>query len=291
MNVGIRDYEPSDEERVVGLSLRAWAPVFGAVEEMLGRELFVRLRGDWLASQARAVRDVLADPAYRVWVADVEDQPVGFAAARVHGDSGVGEIYMIAVDPRAQGQGVGSALTEVATDWLRQAGMQVAMIETGGDPGHPRRGASTRRPITRRCRPSASSRPCRRSRTVEERRPALARRRTSRRADDGRALRGTRASARPRCFQRSRLVRMSAPSNGVRANEDQVGAAMPPLCERPVRQAATATTRYSSPGASDELDGAGYELPLALTEADLAVEHEHPLVLAMVDVQRGPKPS
>jgi GNAT superfamily N-acetyltransferase len=48
----------------------------------------------------------------------------------------LGEIYMIAVDPGAQGQGLGTALTTVAIDWLRKSGMRVAMIETGGDRGH-----------------------------------------------------------------------------------------------------------------------------------------------------------
>lgn len=43
---------------------------------------------------------------------------------------------MIAVDPSAQNQGIGAALAEVATDWLRESGMRTAMIETGGDPGH-----------------------------------------------------------------------------------------------------------------------------------------------------------
>jgi len=45
---------------------------------------------------------------------------------------------MLAVDPDVQGRGIGSALTEVATGWLREAGMTVAMVETGGDPGHAR---------------------------------------------------------------------------------------------------------------------------------------------------------
>ena len=47
----------------------------------------------------------------------------------------LGEIYMIAVDPGAQGLGV-TALTGVAASWLGQSGMLVAMIGTGGDPGH-----------------------------------------------------------------------------------------------------------------------------------------------------------
>jgi len=136
MKASIRDYEPSDEEIIVGLSLRAWEPVFAAVAQMLGPELFTRLRGDWRTGQAAEMRAVLADHAQRVWVAEAGGEPIGFVAARLHRDSGVGEIYMIAVDPGAQGQGVGTALTGAATGWLRQSGMRVAMIETGGDPGH-----------------------------------------------------------------------------------------------------------------------------------------------------------
>jgi hypothetical protein len=61
MKANIREFEPSDEEHVVGLSLRALEPVFAAREEMLGPELFVRLRGDWRATYWR--RGALA-PAY-----------------------------------------------------------------------------------------------------------------------------------------------------------------------------------------------------------------------------------
>jgi GNAT superfamily N-acetyltransferase len=43
---------------------------------------------------------------------------------------------MLAVDPDDQDQGLGTVLTEFATTWLRDAGMRVAMVETGGDPGH-----------------------------------------------------------------------------------------------------------------------------------------------------------
>jgi GNAT superfamily N-acetyltransferase len=47
-----------------------------------------------------------------------------------------GEISMLAVDPDAQNRGVGTALTEFATVWLRSSGMRVAMVGTGGDVGH-----------------------------------------------------------------------------------------------------------------------------------------------------------
>ena len=43
---------------------------------------------------------------------------------------------MIAVDPTHQRRGVGIALTTHATDWIGRQGKTVALIDTGGDPGH-----------------------------------------------------------------------------------------------------------------------------------------------------------
>lgn len=56
--------------------------------------------------------------------------------ATLHEDNGIGEIYMIAVDPDAQNQGIGEVLADVAIEWLRASGMRVALVETGGDNGH-----------------------------------------------------------------------------------------------------------------------------------------------------------
>ncbi len=135
MPASIREYRPADEEAVVELSLRAWAPVFTSLEQTLGRELFTRLHGDWRQYQAGAVRATLSDAAINAWVAAIDAQLAGFVAASVHTDR-LGEISMIAVDPDHQRAGVGRELTEHATEWLRIAGMRVAMVETGGDPGH-----------------------------------------------------------------------------------------------------------------------------------------------------------
>ena len=51
----IRDYQAADGEAVVALSLRAWAPVFASMEQVLGHEIFARLHGDdWRDYQAPA---------------------------------------------------------------------------------------------------------------------------------------------------------------------------------------------------------------------------------------------
>ena len=122
---------------MVDLSLRAWAPVFASLERVLGSEIFGRLHLDWREDQRRAVEDICAAKEGRVWVAEVGASAVGFVAVEFHHpERSVGEISMLAVDPDHQGGGIGTALTEFALDRLKDAGMKVAMVETGGDPGH-----------------------------------------------------------------------------------------------------------------------------------------------------------
>jgi GNAT superfamily N-acetyltransferase len=136
MDAHIRDYRADDERAVVELSLRAWAPVFASLHDILGPELSTRLHGDWRQHQSRAVHDTLANPAATVWVAEARGDVVGFVAATLDRELSMGEIWMLAVDPEHQERGIGTTLTDLATDWLRESGMTVAMIDTGGDPGH-----------------------------------------------------------------------------------------------------------------------------------------------------------
>jgi GNAT superfamily N-acetyltransferase len=134
----IRDCDARDHDQIVELSLRAWAPVFTAVNELLGEPLSTLLHGqDWREYQAGAVRAMLQNDTKPVWVAENEHRVVGFvAAAIVDAERLIGEIEMVAVDPAAQRAGLGSSLIEHAGAWLREQGMRVVMIGTGGDVGH-----------------------------------------------------------------------------------------------------------------------------------------------------------
>ena len=133
----IRQYEDRDADAVVGLSLRAWAPIFASIKRVMGSEIFqgLYLKG-WRESQRQAVREVCASREKPVWVADADGTAIGFVAVEVHPDSNMGEIYMLAVDPDHQGVGIGTALTEFVLERIKDAGMEIAMVETGGDPGH-----------------------------------------------------------------------------------------------------------------------------------------------------------
>lgn len=133
----IRGYGGADEAAVVALSIRAWAPVFASMARVLGPELDRRPHGVWQTTQAAAVRQVLGARETEAWVAVEGEAVVGFVTVRVADPAlRLGEIGMLAVDPAAQRRGWGRRLADHATDRLRERGMQVVMIDTGGDPGH-----------------------------------------------------------------------------------------------------------------------------------------------------------
>ena len=133
----IEPYNSDQLDAVVRLSLRAWSPVFDSIRQAMDSDVYREFYPDgWRASQQKAVEEVCAADEMNVWVAVKDDSIAGFVAVKLHAESNLGEIYMIAVEPDRQRQGIGAALTEFALDSMKKAGMSIAMVETGGDPGH-----------------------------------------------------------------------------------------------------------------------------------------------------------
>ena len=133
----IAPYNPCHLDAVVRLSLRAWTPVFESIQKALDTDVYQVFYPDsWLVSQQKAVEAVCAADDPHVWVAIDADVAVGFVAVKLHSEDNMGEIYMVAVDPDCQGRGIGSALIDFALGWMKELGMSIAMVETGGDSGH-----------------------------------------------------------------------------------------------------------------------------------------------------------
>jgi ribosomal protein S18 acetylase RimI-like enzyme len=135
--IHIREFEEDDLEAVVSFSLRAWEPVFASLRHVLGDEIFLRLHPDWAVGQADGVRSSCTRDDLDAFVAVVDERPVGFVTVGLDAfHERMGVIEMIAVDPEYQRRGVGPKLTEYAFDHMRSHGMDIAVVETGGDPGH-----------------------------------------------------------------------------------------------------------------------------------------------------------
>jgi len=132
----IEAYDDAWLEEIVALSLRAWAPVFASIERAMDADVYLAMHPDWRVTQRASVEAACREPGMHVRVAIEASRVAGFVALRRHAEDGIGEIYMIAVDPDFQRRGIARALTDHALDWFKKEGLTVAMVETGGDPGH-----------------------------------------------------------------------------------------------------------------------------------------------------------
>ena len=133
----LEPYSPGHLDAIIRLSLRAWTPVFDSMQQTMNTDVYQAFYPDhWRVSQQAAVEEVCAAVDTYVWVAIAADAAVGFIAVKLHSEDRMGEVYMVAVDPDFQGQGMGTALLEFALNWMKDAGMAIAMVETGGDRGH-----------------------------------------------------------------------------------------------------------------------------------------------------------
>jgi len=115
----LRAFEPGrDEDAVIAVNARAfdWHPEQGqlSVEELVATE-----GESWF------------DPA-GFFLAEDGDRVVGFHWTKVHPD-GVGEVYVVGVDPTAQGGGLGTALTLVGLRHLRAAGIGEIILYVESD--------------------------------------------------------------------------------------------------------------------------------------------------------------
>ena len=135
--MNIEPYHTSHLDALVRLSLRAWDPVFDSLHKTMAPEVYQEFYpSGWQSNQQAAVKDTCAEEGIKVWIGVEAESVVGFVAVKLDLEAKLGEIYMIAVDPDFQRSGVGNALMEFALDRMKEVGISIAMVETGGDPGH-----------------------------------------------------------------------------------------------------------------------------------------------------------
>jgi mycothiol synthase len=125
-NIKLRTFRPGrDDEAWVEVNTRAFAehPEQGSLTLA---DLRVRMAESWF------------DPA-GFFLAERDGTLVGFHWTKVHGGSPdhdhepVGEVYVLGVDPAAQGLGLGRALTIVGLRHLRARGLDQVMLYVDGD--------------------------------------------------------------------------------------------------------------------------------------------------------------
>ena len=135
--LAIRPAKSEDVEEMQRARAAAFEPVFASFRSMLGDELYELAQ----AREDRAHGELLASllqkgSGWDVFVAEIEGTVVGFVAIQLNRQTRMGEIGLNAVHPDHAGKGIGTSMYEFALARMRDAGMRVATVSTGGDPSH-----------------------------------------------------------------------------------------------------------------------------------------------------------
>ncbi len=135
--VQFRLFRPDDAPILEEIRAAAFAPVFASFRQILGEEIYRRAQAhlddahpEYLASLLRE------DSPWQVHCVEHQGTVVGFVAIQLDADKLVGEIGLNAVHPDHAGKGIGTVMYEFALERMREAGMRVATVATGGDPSH-----------------------------------------------------------------------------------------------------------------------------------------------------------
>lgn len=122
----LRTFQPGrDEQAVIDVNARAfsWHPEQGA---MTADDLTAAEQEDWFDADG-------------FFLAERSGDLLGFHWTKVHppgpepGSEPTGEVYVVGVDPAAQGSGLGTALTIAGLDYLREQGLPKVILYVEGD--------------------------------------------------------------------------------------------------------------------------------------------------------------
>jgi ribosomal protein S18 acetylase RimI-like enzyme len=137
MKITIHPYIDKDLDSIVALSLLAWEPVFESFRRVFGVVIYEHLYPDWRQSQAQGVADVCREgEKYTTLVAEAAGEVVGFIAYELKPMEKRGEVVLLAVHPAHQNRGAGTTLNLAVLEAMAQAGVTMAVVETGGDESH-----------------------------------------------------------------------------------------------------------------------------------------------------------
>ena len=130
-------YDPQHRAALLDLAMRAWEPIFPALEADVPAFVYRAFYPNgWRERQLDDLGEVLDSESAGIDVAIDDGRPVGWVCTRLHPEDRMSEIYVLVVDPDCHRRGIGTALMERSFARAREAGMMMVMVETGDDDGH-----------------------------------------------------------------------------------------------------------------------------------------------------------
>ena len=136
MNLDIRPVNDNDVNDLVQFTLLAFVPVFSSFAQILGPQIYPVIYPNWEKRQRDRVEAICKNAKIDVWVAELNGMVVGLVAYELHDNDKTGEVQFLAVHPEYQNDGIGTELNNFALQEMQKAGMEMAVVGTGGDESH-----------------------------------------------------------------------------------------------------------------------------------------------------------
>jgi GNAT superfamily N-acetyltransferase len=133
----IRPFQPGDLPALQRVRQAAFEPVFRSFRAIVGEEIAALAFADADAEQAKLLDDICAAGSGRqVLVVAIGDEVIGFVSFTIDAEKRAGEIGLNAVHPARAGRGIGTAMYDHVLARMKESGMALATVGTGGDPSH-----------------------------------------------------------------------------------------------------------------------------------------------------------
>ena len=133
----IRSANDSDAPHLEDVRRAAFAPVFASFRAILGEDISQVTQAHDDQAQAEYLASLLIpESGWELYVAEHAGLVVGFVSVQLNRETSIGEIGLNAVHPDWAGEGIGTAMYDVVLERMREAGMRVATVSTGGDSSH-----------------------------------------------------------------------------------------------------------------------------------------------------------
>ena len=133
----IRLFEPSDFDDVKAVSLLAFTPIYDSFRRILGDAIFAYSHPDWTQPHLEWMEKIcVPNSEYHPHVVMRGSALVGFFSYTMDTEKRTGEFGINFVHPEHQNQGIGNAMYAHITEQMRNAGIKLVTVSTGGDPSH-----------------------------------------------------------------------------------------------------------------------------------------------------------
>jgi len=136
-NIQLVPATKEDLDALERIRQKAFAPVFDSFRTILGDTIYEHAQRAEDEEQADVLVALFGeDSVWENWKLLFDGNIAGFVSIRLDVPTRVGEIGLNAVDPAYAKRGLGTHMYQFAVRRMKEAGMKVATVATGGDPSH-----------------------------------------------------------------------------------------------------------------------------------------------------------